>query len=301
MAVTPYDKLGQEAVRSKGWLKAHKWLMLRRFSQLAILALFLVGPLLGIWIVKGNLVSSLTLDVLPLTDPYLLVQTLFAGHVAEITAITGALIVLVFYLLVGGRVFCGWVCPVNMITDFSEWTRNKLGIRGGTQLPRNSRYWILGVTLVVAAATGTLAWELFNPATLVQRALIFGVGMSWVMMLGIFIFDAFVSRRGWCGHLCPMGAFYSMLGKFSIVRVSAEKRDSCDDCMECFAICPEPQVITPALRGADKNIGPVIMSSNCTNCGRCIDICSKHVFKFDHRFNNDVLNSKITHQREVLP
>ena len=301
MAITTYDKLGQEAIREKGWLKAHKWLLLRRFSQLSILALFLLGPLSGIWIVKGNLVSSLTLDVLPLTDPYLFIQTLFAGHLPEMTAITGVLIVLVFYLLVGGRVFCGWVCPVNLITDFSEWTRNRLGIKSGTQLPRNARYWILAMTLLLAAFTGTLAWELFNPATLVQRALIFGLGFSWIMILALFLFDAFVSRRGWCGHLCPMGAFYSLLGRASVIRVSAAARDKCDDCMECFAICPEPQVITPALKGADKNTGPVIMSPNCTNCGRCIDICSKHVFKFSHRFNNDVLNSEITHQREVLP
>ena len=37
---------------------------MRRLSQLSILALFLVGPLAGVWVVKGNLASSLTLDVL---------------------------------------------------------------------------------------------------------------------------------------------------------------------------------------------------------------------------------------------
>ena len=52
----------------------------RRFSQLSILALFLLGPWFGLWIVKGNLNSSLTLDVLPLTDPYVLLQSLVAGY-----------------------------------------------------------------------------------------------------------------------------------------------------------------------------------------------------------------------------
>ena len=298
---TRYEKLGRDAIQSKGWLIAHKWLLLRRLSQLSIIALFLIGPLFGIWIVKGNLVSSLTLDVLPLTDPYLLVQSLFAGHAVARTAVLGAVIVTGFYLLVGGRVYCSWVCPVNMITDFAEWIRYKLGVKSGTQLPRNVRYWILAMSLILAMATGTLAWELFNPATLVQRAIIFGLGFSWVMILAIFLFDAFVSRRGWCGHLCPMGAFYSLLGKASLLRVSASARDKCDDCMECFAICPEPQVIRPALKGETKDTGPVILSPNCTNCGRCIDICSKDVFKFDHRFNNKITDLKITHQREVLP
>ena len=71
---------GREAVEAKGWLRAHKWLLLRRVSQLGILALFLAGPWLGWWIVKGNLASSLTLGVLPLTDPFLIAQQFAAGQ-----------------------------------------------------------------------------------------------------------------------------------------------------------------------------------------------------------------------------
>lgn len=293
-------QLGHDAIVAKGWFSAHKWLMLRRISQLGILTLFLLGPWVSIWIVKGNLVSSLTLDVLPLSDPYVLLQSLFAGHVMETTAIIGALIVLAFYMILGGRVYCSWVCPVNIITDAASWLRYKLGIKGGTQLSRNTRYWILAMSFVVAATTGIVAWELINPVTLLQRAIIFGSISVWMIVLGIFVFDAFVSHRGWCGHLCPMGAFYSLLARFSLVRVNAYARNKCDDCMECFAVCPEPQVITPALRGEEKNLSSMIMSANCTNCGRCIDICSKDVFKFDQRFNKKI-SIKVLHQREVLP
>ena len=100
---------GREAVEAKGWLRAHKWLLLRRASQLGILALFLVGPWLGWWIVKGNLSSSLTLGVLPLTDPFLVAQQLAAGQWPYQEALLGAGIVLAFYLLFGGRLFCAWV------------------------------------------------------------------------------------------------------------------------------------------------------------------------------------------------
>ncbi|WP_246260835.1 hypothetical protein [Candidatus Ruthia endofausta] len=41
-----------------------------RSSQIGILLLFLLGPWFDVWIVKGNLSSSLTLNVVPLTDPY---------------------------------------------------------------------------------------------------------------------------------------------------------------------------------------------------------------------------------------
>jgi len=70
--------IGAEAIRVKGWPAAHQWLLARRATQLAVLALFLAGPWLGYWIVKGNLNYSLTLGVLPLADPYVLLQSLVA-------------------------------------------------------------------------------------------------------------------------------------------------------------------------------------------------------------------------------
>lgn len=286
MTAAAAHRTGAEAVAAKGWLGAHKWLILRRLSQLGILVLFLLGPLAGLWIVKGNLSYSYTLGFLPLTDPYVVLQSLFAGHVPEKLGLIGVAIVLVFYFLVGGRVFCSWVCPVNLVTDAADWLRERLGIKGSVHLSRETRYWILGMTLVGSAATGVVLWELINPVSMLHRGLIFGLGTAWAIVLAVFLFDLFVMSRGWCGHLCPVGAFYSLLGRWSPLRVSASQRSACNDCMDCFEICPEPQVIRPALKGADKGVGPVIVAANCTNCGRCIDVCSKDVFRFGTRFAN---------------
>ena len=81
-----------------------------------------------------------------------------------------------------------------------------------------------------------------------------------------------------------MGAFYSLLGKTALLRVAAPHRDACDDCMDCFAVCREPQVIRPALKKAGQD-SPVIQSSLCTTCGRCIDVCGQRVFRLTHRFD----------------
>ena len=277
---------GREAIVAKGWWRAHKWLLLRRSSQFGILALFLAGPWFGLWIVKGNLASSLTLGVLPLTDPYVLLQSFLAGHAVASTAILGAVIVTLFYLLVGGRVYCAWVCPLNLVTDAAAWLRRRLNIKGSARMSRQTRYWVLGLTFVLALLTGTLAWEVVNPVSMFHRGLIFGLGFAWTIVLAVFLFDLFVMRHGWCGHVCPVGAFYSLLAVPSIVRVSAAQREKCDDCMDCFAVCPEPQVIRPALKGADQGIGPVIRSPQCTHCGRCIDVCALDVFRFATRFHS---------------
>lgn len=277
---------GQQAIEKKGWLLAHKWLILRRISQLSILALFLSGPLFGYWIVKGNMASSLTLEVLPLSDPYVLLQGLMAGHLPVTEGLIGALIVLVFYLLIGGRVYCSWVCPVNIVTDTASWLRRKFGLKVSSQFSRSTRYWLLALTLLLPPITGTIVWELFNPVSLMFRGIIFGMGWAWMVIIAVFLFDLFVSQRGWCGHLCPVGAFYSLLGVKSLLRISASRREQCDDCNDCFVVCPEPKVIRPALKGAKQGIGPLIDESNCSNCGRCIDICDEDVFNFTNRFNN---------------
>jgi ferredoxin-type protein NapH len=127
---------------------------------------------------------------------------------------------------------------------------------------------------------------------MLHRGLVFGLGAAWTVVVAIFLFDLFVTKRGWCGRLCPVGAFYSLLGRWSPLRVSAPQRAACNDCMDCFEVCPEPQVIRPALKGEGKGVGPVILAPNCTNCGRCIDVCSKEVFSFGLRFNNPVSTAK---------
>lgn len=275
---------GREALLKKGWIGANRYLLLRRASQLGFLALFLTGPWLGVWIVEGTLAGSLTLGVLPLTDPFVFLQSLAAGHLPATAALTGALIVLVAYALVGGRVYCSWVCPINPVTDAAHWLNARLGLPKGWQPKRNTRYWLMATVLVVSGLTGTIAWEIVNPITMLHRGLIFGLGAAWGIVAAIFLFDVVVSRRGWCGHLCPVGAFYGLIGTTSILRVSATNRAACDDCMDCYTVCPEARVIAPALRGAPGS-SPLILAPDCTNCGRCIDVCAKDVFTFTHRFD----------------
>ena len=273
-----------ESTSPRAFWPRQKWLLLRRLAQALVLLAFLSGPWFGVWVLKGNLSASLLFDTVPLTDPFQFVQQLAARHWPYTTAITGAVTLLVFYLLVGGRVFCSWVCPVNMVTDAAAWLRRRLGIKTGRVPDANTRYWLLGGVLIAAAASGALVWEWVNPVTYVQRSLIFGLtGGGW-LVLGIFLYDLLVAGRGWCGHLCPMGAFYGLLGRTALLRVSAAKRSACNDCMDCFTVCPEPQVIRPALKQVGQQ-SPIILSGECTACGRCIDVCDLEVFKMTHRFD----------------
>jgi len=278
---------GKAAREAGGWIKANRYLLARRFAQVFFLSLFLTGPWFGFWITKGTLASSITLDILPLSDPFILSQQLVTGYLPELTAFTGAAIVLAGYVIFGGRSYCAWVCPVNPVTDFAAWLRARLNIRKGWTPRRDLRIYMMVGVLAVSALTGSLAWELINPVTTLHRAIVFGGTFGLTAAALIFFFDLYTAKHGWCGHLCPVGAFYGLVGKAGLLRVSAMGRSRCNDCMDCFEICPEPQVIAPALRGERTGHGPVILSGDCLNCGRCLDVCSLDVFSFTHRFNQN--------------
>jgi ferredoxin-type protein NapH len=273
--------------RRRGIIRRNRWLLARRSAQFGILGLFLLGPWFGIWWLKGTLASSTFLDTIPLTDPLVLLQSLTTGHEVGLTALIGALIVLLLYVIFGGRAYCSWVCPVNVVTDAAFWLRSRLRINAAWQPRKSARVWVLVTALAVSALTGTIAWELVNPITMLHRGLIFGMGLAWVIVAAVFVFDLAVSRRGWCSYLCPVGAFYATVGKLSVIRVNAVKPEACSDCGDCYRVCPEPHVIVPVLQPSRPDASRVITSGDCTNCGRCMDVCEEDVFRFGTRFGKN--------------
>jgi ferredoxin-type protein NapH len=201
-----------------------------------------------------------------------------------LAAVFGVAVVAGFYFFVGGRSYCAWVCPVNPITDLAAWLREKLPIKQHMRLDRRLRMWVVLAVLLVTLLSGGVVYEYVNPVSHAYRLVIFAsLGSVW-FVAGVFLFDLLVSRRGWCGHVCPMGVVYAQLGKLSPLKIAALDRQQCDDCMDCYKVCPEPQVIKPALKGEAKGMSPVILDSDCTLCARCIDVCDKHVFSFSSRF-----------------
>ncbi|MEF1174621.1 quinol dehydrogenase ferredoxin subunit NapH [Vibrio sinaloensis] len=268
---------GKDAIKTLGWWQAHRFLLLRRLCQLTIVALFMAGPTLGV--LKGNLSSSNLFDVIPMSDPLIVLQTLAAGHLPEITALMGVAIVVIFYALISPRAFCGWVCPMNMVTDLAAFLRRKLNIKTSYRWSSQLRYWLIPVLLIGSAVSGSVLWAWIDPVAALHRGLVFGFGASWVLVGLVFVLDLLLVEHGWCGHLCPLGATYGVIGRKSLLRVAAVRREDCTKCMDCYYVCPEPDVLRQPLKEGDKRV----LDQNCISCGRCIDVCAEKVFEFQNR------------------
>ena len=257
-----------------------KYLVLRRITQLTLIILYLGGNVYGWKMLEGNLSSSSILGTVPLSDPFAILQMLAAGATIGFNAIVGAIVIMLFYGVIGGRAFCSWVCPVNMITDLADWLRRKLyldKIERKVWASRNIRYYMLGLGLIVSAISGLAAFEVISPITIMNRGLIFGFGAGAGLLVAIFLFDLFVLKNGWCGHICPLGGTYAIIGKYNLFRVK-HNSENCTLCMKCKEVCPE----TPVLNMIGKR-SEFVTKIECTNCGRCVDVCNDDALDFNIR------------------
>lgn len=256
-----------------------KWWWTRRVTAVAILSIFIVSAYMKLNILVGDYSGSTLLGVIPLIDPLMAAQSFLATGILYKTAALGAAVVIVFYLLAGGRSFCGWVCPLGLLVDFANWLSKKLSIRKPFQgFPLETKYYFLAAVLAAALVSGMTLYEMYNPVSILARAILFagfGVGLaSWIVILALFLYEA-MARTGWCRSVCPLGAFFSILGRYSLIQVVAGQGRGVA-LRNYVEVCPEPRALKLILNNEKPN-------GECVMCGACMDKAADGLIRFGIR------------------
>lgn len=242
-----------------------RWTILRRLVQVGVLGL-IASPLAGFTIFRGSLAAG-ELPGIPLADPLAALQVVLASGVVASSFLISALGVTLFYWLLGGRTFCAWVCPVYLLTEFGDKLRLLIPARS-LEVPLKTKVWMLLAVACITALSGVPLFEIVSPIGMTTRAIAFGGWPALFCLAGLLLVEVILARRLWCRSLCPLGGFYSLLGRVSPLRLHFHPA-RCSSCGECSRVCPVAEVLSPSLEhGAEK-----IRSGDCTRCGLCVDCC----------------------------
>lgn len=173
-----------------------------------------------------------------------------------------------------GRAICGWLCPFGLILD----TCNKVCTH--RYKPSNKlrfvRYFFLGGIVLGAALTGTILWCRY-----ICFGALLGVVPYWltwqtvsafwlIYHLGLFAFyftfSYFTHGRAWCRYFCPLGAIFSLLNPFSLIKRKYDFK-WCTQCDKCKEVCP---------MGLDPTDDDLYSKLDCIKCGRCVRECKSN-------------------------
>ncbi|MCK8824808.1 4Fe-4S binding protein [Fuchsiella alkaliacetigena] len=243
------------------------WIQKRRLVQLAFIVL-LIGSRFTSLLFVGSLSSSQLLGF-SLSDPLAGLQIILASRSLYLPLILSTLPILVIYAVLG-RAFCSWLCPVNTILEFLPIDKERW-----KYYATQPKYLILFLLLVATFVIGLPVFELITPINILARAFAFAVGPE-LLLVAILIVLELIKPRVWCTSLCPLGAFYSLLGSKRLLRLQINHL-GCSECYICEDSCAWGAGLLEPLINKEETINS---SWACTNCGKCIDLCPETALEF---------------------
>jgi cytochrome c oxidase accessory protein FixG len=175
-------------------------------------------------------------------------------------ALLFATFLIIFFTLVLGRIWCGWVCPQTVLSDLTAFIRRKGNVAGKAA----GHITLLFISALVGA---NLVWYFVSPyeffPQLVSGGLHPVVWGTWMALAAVIYLDLAFIRQKFCATICPYARMQSVLYDRStlVIAFDPARTDECRECRACVQVCPVDIDIREGLSPA------------CINCAKCIDAC----------------------------
>ncbi len=166
--------------------------------------------------------------------------------------------------LIFGRIYCGYICPMNTLMLPIEWLSKKLKlqtVKAPKWLKNGYFTWItLGVSIVVMILSKRL------------------LHINLPILPFWFVVSALVTLRYkpevFHNLICPFGALQRTFGHFTRLSVKVHK-DACIGCKLCEKSCPSNAIVVSA---KDKKAD--INTALCHQCTNCRQVCPQNAIHY---------------------
>ncbi len=159
-----------------------------------------------------------------------------------------------------GRLYCGWVCPINTVTELITRMTRKLGVKR-LAVPEFIKKPVFRYGML-AAFIATMAFVLIGGKKLPVLAvlLVLGAVVSLIFQESI-----------WHRYLCPYGTILNAASTLSryYLKIDGVK---CGECGLCGKVCPGEAVTRREKYSIDKGL--------CLQCLECITNCPRQAIHY---------------------
>lgn len=199
----------------------------------------------------------------------------FKHALAGVLVGIGAMYVVTFLVnMIGGRLFCGWGCPVGQVSRLGD----ALEVPGLKPIQRLRAHAEGGLFTALLVAS-IMAWWV-DP-----RVLWLGSGRAMATAWGIFalgVAAAYAHGRWWrwhfCMSTCPIGLYYSFVSPARHYGVHFRNQlSTCIECNACDHVCPVDlaprDLMAPSGERPGLSIADAPGRNHCLECGDCVRAC----------------------------
>lgn len=251
----------------------------RFLSVILVHLLFVLSYYADIQILEGS-ISGSRIFGFHLADPFIFIQVSSAFKEIPSNLLIGAMSILGFYLFFSNRAFCSFVCPYGILSEVAEKLNSMLiakKIIKKYEFSQNIKYifWVLFISL--SYFSGYLIFESFNVVGILSRFIIYGYSAAFFWLVLVLFVEILFSRRAWCRYICPIGTTYSLFP--GLTKIAWDK-NLCDHCQVCFDVCFVNDVLEVTKNAKEEKI--MLKNTDCTLCGRCVDVCHNDALKIEN-------------------
>lgn len=255
-----------------------RWKIARRLSAAGFLGILVAASLDLQGFAVGNLAAIDWLGFVHVMDPLAATENLIARRSLQPEVLLGGGILVLLSAFVIGRAFCSWVCPLGLLLDLNDAVRRRFRRKEKYLHPGSPKvkYWVLYGLLVFTAFSGVPVFQAISPIHYLTWLALFAVTepavQIWAASLPLVFLMALEWKlpRFWCRVLCPLGAFYATIGRWSLWKIRIGAVGVPLECGRCTRGCS----MGIAVMEAQVQDGHrAIDDPECTRCGDCVDVC----------------------------